>query len=108
MSLLPPETGPTAQSDRLDGLAATDIDFQVEQVTMELDRSLKASSFIDWYERRDASLLDSHTVLAFAPLNRPRIDIVVERNATAVSQTLHHTRDPHDVRDLGEMSVHTY
>ena len=51
---LPPETGPAAQSDRLDGLAVTDIDIQVEQVTMKLDRSLKAFSCIDWYERRDA------------------------------------------------------
>lgn len=57
---LPPKTGPAAQSDRpdgLDGLAVTDIDIRVEQVTIKLDRSLKASSCIDWYERRDAIVI---------------------------------------------------
>src|SRR5271157_671474 len=51
-SSLLPKTGPTAQSVRLDGLAVADIDIQVKQVTMKLERSLKTSSCIDWNERR--------------------------------------------------------
>jgi hypothetical protein len=75
---------------------------------MELDRSLKVFSCIDWYERKDAVVVEFSQGFGFAPSNRPRIDIVVEGNATAVPRTLHHTRASHDVRDLGEMSVSTY
>ena len=52
-----PQTGPTAQFGRLDGSAVTVIDIQVEQVTMKWDRSLKASSRVDWNERRDAIVI---------------------------------------------------